>query len=282
MKRKITLIIVDDEQPAIDHALAALSPFIDIIVIATFTDPVEALKFLRKNHVDFVLLDVEMPLVDGLSFAIQMPPEVKTVFCTAHRQYAVDAYDQEAVDYLLKPIQGKRFVKALKRMKEALAMEAQTQAPMKNDYYYFMIKGPIKYHRTKISFDEIVYIESRGDHTYFFLISDLRKENKRRLEQQLRQQRAKESGEAVTKAVPDKGYEGVPCVMTLQQVMEIVGGSTFMQIHRGIILNTDYFRRYGTRVVELIDLKAIKLPTGTRRSFPEFFEWIDNHNSPNN
>lgn len=281
MKRKITLIIVDDEQPAIDHALEAISPFIDIIVIATFTDPVEALKFLRKNHVDFVLLDVEMPLVDGLSFAVQMPPEVKTVFCTAHRQYAVDAYDQEAVDYLLKPIQRERFAKSLKRMKEALTIEAKTQTPVKNDYYYFMIKGQVRYHRTKINFDEIVYIESRGDRTYFYLISDLKKENKRRLDQQLLQQQAAEAGRAVVKVVPGKGYEGVSCTLKLQQVMEIVSGSTFMQMHKSIILNTDYFRKYGTRTVDLIDLKAIKLPTGTRRSFPVFFEWIDNHNSPN-
>lgn len=174
MKRKLTLIIVDDEQSAIHHALAVIRPFIDLIVKATFTDPVEALKFLRKNHVDFVLLDIEMPLVDGLSFAMQMPPEVKTVFCTAHRQYAIDAYDREAVDYLLKPIQGERFAKALKRMKQALTIDAQTIVPIKNDYYYFMIKGPIKYHRTKINFDELVYVESRGDHTYFFSSATLK------------------------------------------------------------------------------------------------------------
>lgn len=281
MKRKITMIVVDDEQSAIDHALATIRPFIDITVKATFTDPVEALKFLRRYHVDFVLLDVEMPLVNGLAFAVQMPPEVKIVFCTAHRQYAVDAYEREAVDYLLKPIQGERFAKALRRMKEALTIEAKTQAPIKNDYYYFMIKGQIRYQRTKINFDEIVYIESRGDRTHFYLISDLRKENKRSLDQQLLQQRAAEAGKEVTNALPGKRYEGESCTLTLQQVMEIVSGTTFLQMHKSIILNTDYFRRYRARAVELIDLIAIKLPTGSRSSFPEFFEWLDNHNSPN-
>lgn len=281
MKRKLTLIIVDDEQPAIDHALAAITPFIDLIVKGTFTDPVEALKFLRKNHVDFVLLDIEMPLVDGLSFTLQMPQEVKVIFCTAHRQYAIDAYDREAVDYLLKPIQRKRFSKAVTRMKGALTAEAQSQVPIRNDYYYFMIKGPIRYHRTKINFDEIVYIESRGDHTHFFLISDLRKENKRRIEQEIRQQRAAEAGIAVAKPAPGKAYEGIPCVLTLQHVMEIVNGSTLMQIHKSIILNTDYFRTYAAKSVTLKELKTIKLPTGARRGYPEFFEWMNNHNSPN-
>lgn len=281
MKRKLTLIIVDDEQSAIDHVLAVIRPFIDLIVIATFTDPVEALKFLRKNHVDFVLLDIEMPLVDGLSFVMQMPQEVKTVFCTAHRQYAVDSYDREAVDYLLKPIRGERFAKALKRMKQALTIDPQTIVPIKNDYYYFMIKGPIKYHRTKINFDELVYVESRGDHTYFFLISDLKRENKRKLDQELRRQRAIDAGVPLENVVPFKPYEGITCLLTLQQVMEIVDGSSFMRIHQSIILNTDYFRKYAARFVELKDLKAIKLPTGTRGSYPAFFEWADNHNSPN-
>lgn len=85
----------------------------------------------------------------------------------------------------------------------------------------------------------------------------------------------------VEKVVPFTAYEGVPCVLTLQQVMEIVNGSSFMRIHQSIILNTDYFRKYAARFVELKDLKAIKLPTGTRRSYPVFFEWADNHNSPN-
>lgn len=281
MKRKLTLIILDDEQSAIDNALAVIRPFIDLIVKATFTDPVEALKFLRKNHVDFVLLDIEMPLVDGLSFAMQMPPEVKIIFCTAHRKYAIDAYDREAVDYLLKPIKRERFTRALKRMKEALTIEAQTRAPIRNDYYYFMIKGPKKYHRTKIDFDEIVYIESRDDRTYFFLISDLKRENKRKLEQQLKQQRAIATGAIVEKSEAYKAYEGMPCMLTLQQVMEIVSGSTLLQIHQSIILNTDYFRRYAARCVELKDLGAIKLPTGSRQSYPEFFEWVDNHNGPN-
>lgn len=277
MKRKLTLIIVDDQQSAIDHALQVLQPFIDLSVKATFTDPVAALNYLKKNHVDFVLLDMDMPVVDGLSFMMQMPAEIMAVLCTAHRKYAVDAFEQDAIDYLMKPMSASRFAQTHRRMAKALKMQAVSTGNPNNDYYYFMLKGPVKYQRTKVDFAELVYIEARNGQTFFYLINDLKKENDRLLQlQELNENEGK-----LNFSQRDKGkYEGIACGHTLKEVMEIVEGSSFIQVHKSFILNTDYFRSQLSREIGLKGMEAIKLPSGVRKNFPEYFAFLDIQNLP--
>src|SRR5690606_17868522 len=96
MKRKLTLTIVDDEQAAIDRMLALLAPFVDLLVKATFTDPKAALEYLDKNHVDFVILDMEMPIITGKAFILQMPKEINVLLCTGHSVYATDGLDRKS------------------------------------------------------------------------------------------------------------------------------------------------------------------------------------------
>ncbi len=277
MKRKLTLIIVDDQQSAIDHALSVLAPFIDLVVKATFTDPVEALTFLKASHVDFVLLDVDMPRVDGISFMMQMPPEVRVILCTGYREYAVDAFEYRAVDYLMKPIAAPRFARSLSFMKAALKMHAPSPGKVPGDYYYFMLKGPVRYQRTRVGFAELVYIEARQGHTYFYLANELREEDRRLLG--LQQQSA--DGKHIDATVRDIGkYGGVACLETLQDILQVVEGTSFMQIHKSYLFNMDYFRGFAAREVELKDMKVIRLPTGLRKNYPEFYDYLERQNLP--
>ncbi len=270
MNRKLTLIVVDDEQAAIDRMTALLAQFVDLVVKASFTDPKNALDYLSKNHVDFVMLDVEMPTVNGKAFILQMPKEIKVLLCTGHSVYATDGFDLGVVDFLLKPVGLQRLAIAIDRMKRAIKLPTKDGKQLQNNYYYFMLKGPKKYMRTKVNFDELVYIEARKDGSCFFMIGKLTADidRKRALEKAGR----RDDGVGA--------YSGNPGREKLYELDEILEGTSFMRIHKSFIINMDYFERFSNGRVTLKGLPGIELPTGDRKNYPAFFDRIDNHNLP--
>ncbi|WP_316757695.1 LytTR family DNA-binding domain-containing protein [Pedobacter aquatilis] len=109
----ITCIILDDEPYAHQVLEHYISQIPELVVKAKFRNAVEAFEFLKKNSVDLLFLDIEMPLVNGLTFlnAIEQPPV--TIFTTAYKQYAFEGFEMNVVDYLLKPFSFDRFQKAI-------------------------------------------------------------------------------------------------------------------------------------------------------------------------
>lgn len=270
MKRKLTLTIVDDEQAAIDRMLALLAPFVDLLVKATFTDPKAALEYFDKNHVDFVILDMEMPIITGKAFILQMPKEINVLLCTGHSVYATDGFDLGVVDFLLKPVKLERLAKAIDRMKIALELPTDGRKRQISDYYYFMLKGPKKHMRTKVNFDELVYVEARRDGSCFFMIGKMTAEINRKLA--LKKAGRRDEGEGA--------YSGTPGREKLFELEQIFEGTSFMRIHRSFILNMDYFEEYSNGKVSLKGLPGIQLPTGDRKNYLDFFDKLDNHNLP--
>ena len=102
----IDAVIVDDEEKALQSLKWELTNFSnEIAVVASFTDPYEALGYLDKNQPDCLFLDIEMPTMDGFQFIQKLQnKEVAVVITTAYNQYAIKALKNEAIDYLLKPI----------------------------------------------------------------------------------------------------------------------------------------------------------------------------------
>ncbi|MDY0963846.1 MULTISPECIES: LytR/AlgR family response regulator transcription factor [Massilia] len=122
------LLIVDDERPARDRLrrMLALAPGIGSVREAA--DGVEALRMVESERPDALLLDIEMPELSGIDLAASLPaPAPLVVFVTAHEDYALRAFDSEAVDYLLKPFDQARLQRALERLRARLA--APMQAP---------------------------------------------------------------------------------------------------------------------------------------------------------
>ncbi|RKF14458.1 two-component system response regulator YehT [Alginatibacterium sediminis] len=115
-------VIVDDEPLAREQLLEMLEPFTDIEVIASYGNAVECLKHLKDLNADVLFLDIEMPQISGLEMANMLDPSNSPaiVFVTAYDQFALDAFEQNAVDYLLKPIDAKRLSKSIQRLKERL------------------------------------------------------------------------------------------------------------------------------------------------------------------
>lgn len=124
------VLIVDDERPARDKLRRLLAQEADITTIAEAGDGVQALEMLAAQPVDAVFLDIQMPEVSGIEVAASLPqPAPLLVFVTAYDAYAIQAFDANAIDYLLKPYDQARLQRALQRLRERLASaQAAAQA----------------------------------------------------------------------------------------------------------------------------------------------------------
>lgn len=136
----MNIIIIDDERMAIDvlrFKLNRLTQF-QISIKGTFTNATDALQFLKNESIDVVFLDIEMIDVHGLQVAKQLirNPLIQIIFVTAHAQFAVDAFDIEATDYLLKPVHEKRLMKALTKAQQKLQLQEEVEKEKKEHLLY--------------------------------------------------------------------------------------------------------------------------------------------------
>ncbi len=169
---RLRCIAVDDEPRALEviRLHAAKAPFLDLL--RTFRDPVEALAWLKENPVPLVFLDINMPDVSGLSFRELSGRQPMVIFTTAYSEYAVESYEQGAVDYLVKPIRYERFLKAALRAQERwMARQPQSsptpsQMPEEEGITgYLFVKSGKKHFRIALS--EILYLEKDGNYLWF-------------------------------------------------------------------------------------------------------------------
>jgi len=119
-ERKISCLIVDDEPPALDILKKYIAAVAALELAATANNAVEALNILQTRPIDLVFLDIQMPQLLGTDLirTLKKPPRV--IFTTAHRKFAIEGYELDAVDYLLKPISFERFLKAVNKVLDAL------------------------------------------------------------------------------------------------------------------------------------------------------------------
>jgi two-component system, LytTR family, response regulator len=110
------VIIIDDEPKAIELLRSYLQHFSDFELAGTFRNALTALSFINDNNIDLIFLDINMPHLNGLSFSKMVAPDVKIIFTTAYSEYAVESYEVQALDYLLKPISLERFTKAITKV----------------------------------------------------------------------------------------------------------------------------------------------------------------------
>lgn len=149
----ITAIALDDEP----FALKIIENFcnkVDYITLEkTYTKQSEALKHLNKYPVDLIFLDIQMPQKNGLDFYKSIHQNTKVIFTTAYPDYAVDAFEINAIDYLVKPFSFERFLKALEKIKENLKIPSSETLFIRADY---------KLH--KINYHDILFIEALDDY----------------------------------------------------------------------------------------------------------------------
>src|SRR6187402_1681490 len=116
----ITCIIVDDEQHAIDVLEHYVKQIPSLHLLASFTNPLQALELLNREKVDLLFLDIQMPEISGLDFIRAIQGRSKVILTTAYSEFALEGYDLYVVDYLLKPIRLPRFLAAVQKAVEQL------------------------------------------------------------------------------------------------------------------------------------------------------------------
>lgn len=167
---EIKTVIIDDEPLAIEVIQNYCNTLPEICVLKTFTSPVEALGFIHKNNVDLVFLDIQMPQLSGLEFIDTLAYKPMVIFTTAYPQYAVDGFELEAVDYLVKPISYKRFLKAFNKLNTVKeepatpvlpALPAISTTAAAEDNFVFV---KAEYGSVKLFISEITYIEGLKDY----------------------------------------------------------------------------------------------------------------------
>ena len=156
----IKAIAIDDEPPALSvvEAFCNNTGFVDLQ--KTFTNPTEALKHLRKFPVDLLFLDINMPSLSGLDFYRSLEQSTMVIFTTAHSEYAVEGFNLNAVDYLLKPFTYERFLQAVNKANEAYHYQSQSIAA--NTAQYLFIRAD--YSLNKVAVTDILYIEGLDDY----------------------------------------------------------------------------------------------------------------------
>lgn len=150
-------IAIDDEPPALKVIEKFCVDYGSIELIKTFNKPTEGLKFAEENNIDFLFLDINMPSISGIELYKSLKKDIPVIFTTAYSEFAVEGFDLNASDYLLKPFTYERFKKAIKKIEKELQMQKQN-----SEIAMFSIRADYALH--KIPLDKILYFEGYDDY----------------------------------------------------------------------------------------------------------------------
>ncbi|MEO9872477.1 LytR/AlgR family response regulator transcription factor [Ekhidna sp.] len=162
----IKCLIVDDEPLAIEILQSYVERVESLELIATCNNAVKAFDVLKKESVDLLLLDIQMPKLTGIEFLKVLNPSPKVIFTTAYREYAVESYELNVVDYLLKPIAFDRFLMAINKVvkngSSTLEMaQPKIESTQDGDPFLFL---KVDRKMVKVYLKDITYIESLKDY----------------------------------------------------------------------------------------------------------------------
>ncbi|OFX88092.1 MAG: hypothetical protein A2W99_10910 [Bacteroidetes bacterium GWF2_33_16] len=200
-------IAIDDEPRALDviKNYASKVPFMTLK--ETFTNSLKAIEYLQKNKIDLIFLDIEMPNLSGLDFLRTLEAQPMVVFTTAYSEYAVDSFEFNVVDYLLKPIDFNRFVKSVNKALKQFNLQHHekneielSQKESKKSDPFILVKSGTKIH--KLLKDDILYIQSDSNYVYFFT-----------------------------------QVERIISVFTMKEVLDLISDERFIRIHKSYIIN---------------------------------------------
>lgn len=218
----IKCIIIDDESVAIDILADYVEKVKYLELISTFRSSLKALDFVKSFPIDLIFLDINMPDLTGIQFLNSLDHQSMIIFTTAYSQYAVKSYDFEAVDYLLKPIEFERFLKAAGRAYSRYVSQRNDKIIDTSRSDSILIKSGTEFHR--ISIRDILYIKSAGNYVIF--------------------------------VTNDKK---IMTLLRMQDVLAILPETQFFRIHRSYIVA---FHQIDVIEKERVKLKNISLPIG--------------------
>lgn len=162
MTQNLRCVVVDDEPLAIEVIVSYLNQFDHLELVHSFQNPIKAFEFIRNNTIDVLFMDIQMPMLTGLDILRSLPTKPKVIITTAYRDYALEGFELEVVDYLLKPISLERFVKAIAKVRIDRVPPPLTSVPAQEEAEMIFFKVDKK--MVKVNLDEVLYIESQRDY----------------------------------------------------------------------------------------------------------------------
>tara|TARA_R110002073_G_scaffold8207_5_gene45832 strand:+ start:44951 stop:45655 length:705 start_codon:yes stop_codon:yes gene_type:complete len=157
-------LIVDDEAPAIRLLESYIKKVSFLELKASTTDPVEAIKIIECEDLDLVFLDIQMPTITGIQLSKIIKDKVSIIFTTAYPQFALESYDLNAIDYLLKPFEFERFYSAILKVKPKKEANTSTN----KDFIFIKTDGKNNYE--KVGTNDILYLESLKNYVSIHLV----------------------------------------------------------------------------------------------------------------
>ncbi|MFZ6011381.1 MAG: LytR/AlgR family response regulator transcription factor [Bacteroidota bacterium] len=221
---EITCIIVEDEKPAQEVLRSFIAKTEWITLKAVFDDAITALDHLNKNEVDLIFLDIQIPTLTGIDFLkiLKNPPQI--IITSAYSQYAIDAFELDVRDYLMKPFSFERFLKAVNKISAKpdprQVYQMTTSPSSERSFAFFNVNKKM----VKVFFSDILFVESMREYVYIHT-----------------------------------GAEKVITKMPISE-MEKLLGKNFMRIHRSFIANLEKITAYNA---EEIFVQKTSLPIGT-------------------
>jgi DNA-binding LytR/AlgR family response regulator len=168
----LNFIIIDDEPLAHEIIEEFCSMIPHVSLKQHCYNAMEAMQYLNKNTVDFMFLDINMPKLKGLDFLKTLSNPPKTIVTTAYKEYALEGFELNVVDYLLKPFSFDRLVKAINKVSENQETKTIVKEVRNEDSSgRFFVKGDKKHHQIELG--ELLYIEAYGNYTKLFLNDEM-------------------------------------------------------------------------------------------------------------
>ncbi len=187
--KRLHCLVIDDKPLAIDILVDYISKITFLELIGTTTNPIEGLKILREQQIDLVFIDIQMPGLTGLQFIKIAGKQCKIILTTAYAEYALDGYEHDVVDYLLKPIAFDRFYRATEKALQTvmpvneIKLSSTTQVELPPEFLFIKTEYRIQ----KIDLKDILYIESMQNYITVVTIKEriLSLQTLKKIEEQL-------------------------------------------------------------------------------------------------
>lgn len=166
MEKKITCLVVDDEPMAREIICSYIAKIDTLELVGTCKNGMEAFQRLQQQSIDLLFLDINMPELTGISLAKALEKPIQVIFTTAYREYALDGFEVQALDYLLKPISFERFLKAIQKYTDLHPTE-KTSFPKESNLAPEAIYIRADRKMVKVDLAELLYVKSTGDYLKF-------------------------------------------------------------------------------------------------------------------
>jgi DNA-binding LytR/AlgR family response regulator len=159
---RINCLILDDEPAALEVLEHFIGKVFFLNLVKKCEQAIEAMQILEENNIDLLFLDISMPDIDGLQFLKSIKSRPLVIFTTGYREYALDGYDYDIVDFLLKPFDFERFLKAVNKANNLISKTSRIPVVQTKAQQYIFIKADYKL--MKINVDDILFVEGLKDY----------------------------------------------------------------------------------------------------------------------